>query len=290
MRIGVTFPQTEIGADPGAVRAYAETAEALGFKHIAVYDHVLGANPASRPGQRFVYNHESVFHEPMVLFGFMAALTTSVEFVTRILILPQRQTVLAAKQAAAVDVLSRGHLRFGVGLGWNAVEYEALGQDFHNRGRRLEEQIAMLRALWTEPLVTFNGRYHTVTDAGINPLPVQRPIPLWMGGGAVDASLNRIARLGDGWFPQVPVDRAADAVAQMLGLVREAGRDPARFGVDSSVNISVGGPQEWARVVEQWRAAGATHISFNSMGGGLASPSAHLGALRQFSEVVGAKE
>ncbi len=290
MRIGLTFPQTEIGADPGAVRAYAETAEALGFQHIAVFDHVLGANPASRPGQRFAYTHESQFHEPMVLFGYMAALTASVEFVTRILILPQRQTVLAAKQAAAVDVLSRGRMRYGVGLGWNEAEYEALGQDFHNRGRRLEEQIAVLRALWTEPLVTFNGRYHTITDAGLNPLPVQRPIPLWMGGGAVDASLNRIARLGDGWFPQVPVDKAADAVAQMLGLVRAAGRDPAQFGVDASVNISVGGHQEWARVAEQWRAAGATHLSFNTIGGGLAAPSAHLDALRQFSEVVGAKE
>jgi probable F420-dependent oxidoreductase len=286
MRIGVTFPQAEIAADRGAVKEYAQTVEALGFRHIAVYDHVLGANPASRPGQRFFYNHESLFHEPMVLFGYLAALTSTVELVTKIIILPQRQTVLAAKQAAAVDVLSGGRLRFGVGLGWNAVEYEALNENFHNRGRRLEEQVAVLRALWTEPLVTYQGAFHTITDAGINPLPIQRPIPIWIGGGAVDASLGRIARLGDGWYPQVAAAKAKEAVERMHLLVRAAGRDVASFGIEGSVNLNVGGPQEWAAAVELWSAAGATHCAFTTLNAGLATPAAHLDAVRRFSEVV----
>lgn len=286
MRIGVVFPQTEIGADAGAVRDYAQTAEALGYDHISVFDHVIGANPASRPGQRFFYNHESNFHEPFVLFGYMAAITACIEFCTSIVILPQRQTVLAAKQAAALDVLSRGRFRFGVGLGWNAVEYEALSEDFHTRGRRVEEQIELMRKLWTEPLVTFTGKYHTVTDAGLNPLPVQRPIPVWMGGGAVDASLNRIARIADGWFPQVPLDQAADAIGNMRGMVREAGRDPGRFGIEGRVSMSVGGPDEWGRAAETWRRAGATHFSVNTMGAKLESPAAHIDAIRRVHDVL----
>lgn len=286
MRIGVTFPQADIPTDRAAVKEYAQTVEAMGFRHIAVYDHVLGANPASRPGQRFFYNHESLFHEPLVLFGYLAALTETVELVSKIIILPQRQTVLAAKQAAAVDVLSGGRLRYGVGLGWNAVEYEALNEDFHNRGKRLEEQLAVMRALWTEPLVTFQGAFHTVTDAGINPLPIQRPIPVWIGGGAVDASFGRIARIGDGWFPQVPATGAKEAVERMHGLVRDAGRDVAAFGIEGSVNASLGGPQEWAEAVDLWRAAGASHLAFTTLNAKLPTLAAHLDALRQFAEVV----
>lgn len=286
MRIGAVLPQTEIGADPGAVRDYAQAAEAMGFAHISVFDHVLGANPGSRPGQRFFYTHQSNFHEPMVLFGFFAAVTHAIELCTSIVILPQRQTVLVAKQAAAIDVLSRGRLRLGVGLGWNAVEYEALGEDFHTRGRRSEEQVALLRALWTEPLVTFNGQYHTVTDAGIMPLPVQRPIPLWMGGGAVDASLDRIARLADGWFPQVPLERAAEAVAEMRGRVTAAGRDAATFGIEGRGSAATGGPDDWTSAAVAWGQAGATHFSLNTMGAGFTSPSEHIQALRQFREAA----
>ena len=178
MKLGVVFPQTEIGADPVAVRDYVQAAESLGYDHMIAYDHVLGANAASRPGWEGTYQHTDMFHEPFVLFGYLAGITRSIEFVTGIVILPQRQTVLVAKQAAEVDVLSGGRLRLGIGIGWNAIEYEALGEDFHNRGRRSEEQIELMRALWTQELVTYEGRWHKVTDAGLNPLPARRPIPV----------------------------------------------------------------------------------------------------------------
>ena len=211
MKLGVVFPQIEMGADPGAVRAYGQAVEQIGYHHILAYEHVVGANTASRPGWRGPYDIDSVFHEPFVLFGFLAGLTERIEFATGIVILPQRQTVLVAKQAAALDVLSGGRLRLGIGIGWNAVEYEALGTDFHNRGRRCEEQVALLRALWTERAVTFDGKWHRVTDAGIEPLPVQRPIPLWFGGGE-ERVLRRIARLADGWMPQFQPDAEGRAL------------------------------------------------------------------------------
>src|SRR4029453_13337251 len=200
MRIGVVFPQTEIGADPTGVRDYAQAVEELGYRHILVYDHVRGASTRSRPGWTGAYNSEDMFHEVFVLYGYLAAITRTVELVTGVLVLPQRQTALVAKQAAAIDVLSGGRLRLGIGVGWNAVEYQALNENFHNRGVRSEEQIALLRALWTEPAVTFNGRWHAVADAGLNPLPVQRPIPIWIGGYS-EVTLQRAARLADGYFP-----------------------------------------------------------------------------------------
>src|SRR6478752_6945162 len=202
MRIGVVFPQTELGGDPGAVRAYGERVEELGYTHVLAYDHVVGADPAVHEGWRGPYNLDTTFHEPFVLFGYLAAIT-SLELVTGIIILPQRQTVLVAKQAAEVDLLAEGRFRLGVGLGWNAVEYEALGTDFSNRGRRMEEQIALLRRLWTEPSLTFEGEFERVTGAGLAPLPVQRPIPVWIGAQSPRA-YERAGRLADGWFPQVP--------------------------------------------------------------------------------------
>ncbi len=193
MRVGVVFPQTEIGADVGAVRAYAQRVEELGYRHVLAYDHVLGADPAVHRGWQGPYDVTTTFHEPFVLFGYLAGIT-SLELVTGIIILPQRQTALVAKQAAEVDLLTRGRFRLGVGLGWNAVEYEALGQDFATRGRRIEEQVDLLRRLWTEPTVTFHGRFDEVTGAGLAPLPVQRPIPVWFGGQS-DPAYRRIG----GW-------------------------------------------------------------------------------------------
>src|SRR5213593_4248020 len=201
MKFGVIFPQTEIGADPVAIRDYVQAAESLGYDHLGAFEHVLGANPASRPGWRPPYTHKDTFHEPFVLFGYLAAITKRIGLVTEVVILPQRQTVLVAKQAAAIDVLSGGRLRLGIGIGWNHVEYEALNEDFHTRGRRVSEQIAVMRKLWTEPVVTFKGSYHHLDRAGINPLPVQRPIPVWMGGMA-EPVLKRVAQISDGWFPQ----------------------------------------------------------------------------------------
>ena len=185
MEIGVIFPQTEIEPDPVAVRDFAQAAEQLGFAHIFIADHVLGADPRHHDHPSLgAYSHESVVHETMTLMGYLAAVTQRVGLATGILILPQRQTVLVAKQAAEVDVLSGGRLRLGIGVGWNQVEFQALGEDFHNRGRRSAEQIEVMRALWTEEVVDFHGRWHNVTHAGLNPLPVQRPIPVWLGGGS----------------------------------------------------------------------------------------------------------
>ena len=178
MKIGVVFPQTEFGSDPLAIRDYAQLAEGLGYTHILAYDHILGANPERPGGWQGPYTHRDTFQEPFVLFSYLAAHTQYIGFATGIIILPQRQTALVAKQAATLDVLSQGRLRLGVGLGWNAVEYQALNQEFHTRGRKIEEQIEVLRLLWTQPLVTYQGRWHSITDAGINPLPIQRPIPI----------------------------------------------------------------------------------------------------------------
>jgi probable F420-dependent oxidoreductase len=236
-----------------------------------------------------------MFHEPFVLFGYVAGITRRLEMVTGILILPQRQTVLVAKQAAAVDVLSGGRLRLGIGIGWNAVEYEALGEEFHNRGRRSEEQVAVLRTLWTSELVTYQGRWHTITDAGLNPMPVQRPIPIWLGGGgqrAEDAGrgervLRRIARLGDGWFPQGrPDDVMAARVEKLRGYIREAGRDPQAVGIDPQVSLRGASDAALAGAVRAWRALGATHVSVNTMNAGLASPGGHIEAIARAFEVA----
>lgn len=197
MRVGVVFPQTEIGADAGAVRAYAEHVEASNFTHVLAYDHVVGADPSVHTGWGGPYDVDTTFHEPLVMFGFLAGVTTTIELVTGVIILPQRQTALVAKQAAEVDLLSNGRLRLGVGIGWNAIEYEALGEDFTNRGKRSEEQIELMRSLWTQRSVTFSGRFHRLTGAGLAPLPVQRPIPVWIGAASA-RGFERAGRLADG--------------------------------------------------------------------------------------------
>jgi probable F420-dependent oxidoreductase len=294
MRVGVIVPQTEIGTDPAVIRDFAQTAESLGYHHILAYDHVLGANVAVRRAWRGPYTHEHMFHEPFVLFGHLAACTRRIELVTGILILPQRQTALAAKQAAEVDVLSGGRLRFGVGVGWNDVEYEALGMDFRTRGARVEEQIKVLRALWTQESVTFHGRWHHISDAGINPLPVQRPIPLWMGGEA-DVVLHRAVRLADGWISSrglqpLPDRAAAPSREEQLGRLRKyltkAGRDPATLGIEGRIAFRQSGPDEWRHEIEQWRKLGATHVSVDTMRAGLSLPQAHIDAIRRFHEAV----
>jgi probable F420-dependent oxidoreductase len=285
--MGAVFPQTEIGDDPAAIRAYAQAVEGMGYKHILVYDHVIGANLASRPDWRGPYNVETPFHEVFVLYGYLAAVTQRVELVIGVLVLPQRQTVLAAKQAAAVDVLSGGRLRLGVGVGWNAVEYEALNEDFHNRGARCDEQIALMRALWTEPAITFKGRWHTVSDAGIKPLPVQRPIPVWVGGGS-EAALRRAGRLGDGWFPQRPPDEQARAMLESLRQHADAaGRAPESIGIEARLSLGQVPESGWADFAEGWRQLGATHLCINTMGMGLTSPQGHIDALRRAKEALG---
>jgi len=284
MRIGVVLPQTEIGGDAGAVRAYGQRVEELGYRHVLAYDHVVGADPEVHQGWRGPYDVTTTFHEPFVVFGFLAGIT-SLELVTGIIILPQRQTVLVAKQAAEVDLLTGGRFRLGIGLGWNAVEYEALGQEFSNRGRRSEEQVDLLRRLWTEPSVTYHGSYHTVTGAGLAPLPVQRPIPVWFGGQSA-AAYRRVGRLADGWFPQAgPGPQLDEARAAVERAAAEAGRDPGGLGMEGRVSW-LGDPGEVAEQARAWREAGATHLSVNTMRAGLRTVDDHLAALESAAQAI----
>jgi probable F420-dependent oxidoreductase len=288
MRIGVVFPQSEIGGDVGAVRAYAQGVEELGYRHVMAYDHVLGADPEVHKGWEGPYDVHTTFHEPLVLFGFLAGIT-SLDLVTGIIILPQRQTALAAKQAAEVDLLSEGRLRFGVGLGWNRVEYEALGQDFSTRGKRIEEQVELLRRLWTEPSLTFEGTYDRVTGAGLAPLPVQQPIPIWFGAQS-PAAYRRAGRLGDGWFPQMaPGPKLDEAKATVEEAAVQAGRDPAALGMEGRVTWTHDA-EKMDDVTRLWREAGATHIAINTMNTGQRTVDDHLAALATTAETLGLRK
>ena len=286
MRLGAIFPQTEIGADPSAVKDFAQAAEDLGYDHILVFDHVLGADQTKRDSWDRPYNIDDMFHDPFVLFGYLAGITEKIEFTTGVLILGQRQTGLVAKQAAEVDVLTGGRLRLGIGIGWNDVEYEALGQSFSNRGRRSEEQIDLLRMLWTEESVNFEGRYHKVSDAGINPLPIQRPIPIWLGGGE-DRVIQRIGKMADGWFPQFQPNSAGQ---EKIGIMREAavnaGRDPKAIGIEGRVSLATDDQSDWEKIGASWDEIGATHFSINTMKAGLKGPDQHIEAIKRFKETV----
>jgi probable F420-dependent oxidoreductase len=289
VRYGAVFPQLDIGPDASAVAHYATAVEEMGYDFIVAYDHVLGAHPDRPGGWTGTYTHLSQFHEPFVLYGFLAGIVGKLEFVTSIIVLPQRQTALVAKQAAEVDVLSGGRLRLGVGIGWNAVEFEALGQRFTNRGRRIEEQIALMRRLWTEEVVDFTGRWHRVDRAGLNPMPIQRPIPVWMGGGA-EPALRRIARIADGYLSREnyirPNDEGRLQLEQLRGWVREAGRDPATFGVETRLGVARGTVEDWVKGVATYREWGVTGVELNTMNAKLATIDDHLRALRAFREGV----
>ncbi|MED5207566.1 MAG: LLM class F420-dependent oxidoreductase [Chloroflexota bacterium] len=294
MKTGVVFPQTEIGADPVAVRDYVQAVESLGYAHMMAYDHVLGADTNQHANWEGSYTSESMFHEPFVLFGYLAGVTTTLELVTAVLILSQRQTALVAKQAAEVDLLTGGRLRLGVGVGWNHVEYEALNQDFSNRGRRYAEQIPLLREFWTNDVVGFDGKYHKVDHAGVNPLPVQRPIPIWMGAGAranpvpTDRVLSRVASLADGWFPQMqPGDDAKFTVERLQTFLSEVGRESSSMGMEARINLADGNPEIWQAHANAWQSMGATHVSINTMRAGLNSPQDHIDAIQKFKEVIG---
>ena len=259
MRVGVVFPQTELGGDPGAVRTYAQRVEELGFTHLLVYDHVVGADPAVHRGWNGPYDVHTTFHEPFVMFGFLASVTRSLELVTGVIILPQRQTALVAKQAAEVDLLSEGRLRLGIGVGWNAVEYEALGEDFSKRGKRSAEQITLLRRLWTEQTVSFDGDFDRVTGAGLAPLPVQRPIPVWIGAASAPG-YERAGRLADGWFPMMaPGPELDEARAVVERAAVGAGRDPATIGMEGRVNWR-GDGEAVTKELAAWAEAGASHV------------------------------
>jgi probable F420-dependent oxidoreductase len=287
MKIGVVFPQTEYGNDRAAIRDFAQSAEGLGYDYVVAYDHVLGVNPDRPEGFRGPYTFEAPFQEPFVLFSYMAGVTFTLGFVSGVLVLPQRQTPLVAKQAATLDVLSGGRLRLGVGVGWNEVEYRGMGEDFHNRGRRIEEQVELLRRLWTEPLVKFDGRWHQLPDVGINPLPVQRPIPIWFGGRA-DILIRRIARIGDGWIlGSLSSQNAEPMLDRLETYLQEAGRSRADIGIQARLYYGEGVPDLWTRDIETWRNLGVEYLEMVTMGSALNSPEEHLGALRRFAEEAG---
>lgn len=283
MKVGAVFPQTEIEPNVDAIRMYVQGIQSFGFDHLLAYDHVLGADPTVHEGWDGPYDVHTRFHEPLVLFGYLAAIT-KLELVAGVIILPQRQTALVAKQAAQLDLLSRGRFRLGVGVGWNAVEYDALGQDFSKRGRRLDGQVDLLRRLWTEQTVTGEVGDERVVGAGLAPLP-SGPIPLWFGGHT-PAAYRRIGRVGDGWFPQVRPGEELDAALVLIAeSAQAAGRDPSAIGMEGRVNWtgSVGKLYEQAG---RWEAIGATHLTINTMGAGLVSTDDHLAVLAELADVL----
>ena len=287
MQLGTLLPLGDIGGDPATVREYAQAAENIGFDFLEAPDHVLGAREGERTGA-------GLFHDPFVLFGYLAGCTTKLGFSTGVLILPQRQTALVAKQAACLDVLCGGRFRLGIGVGWNEVEFTGLNENFHNRGRRSEEQVQVMQALWAEPHISFKGRWHAIEDAGINPRPASGQVPVWYGGHH-ERTLERIAKWGDGWMPNAyPPDQSAlDIFAKLRSLTEAAGRDPARVGIEVWVAMGSGGEREWAEEARFWKKAGASHlcltttfdrrhhrrIAGHTMGD-------HLGALRRFHAAV----
>jgi probable F420-dependent oxidoreductase len=284
---GVVLPQQEIGFDAGALREWARDLERLGCAEIEAFDHVLGAHPSRWPDgpppghDRVPYTHRDAFHEPLVLFSHLAAATARIGFATTVLILPQRQTALVAKQCAELAWLSEGRVRLGVGLGWNHVEYEALGVEFAARGRRLDEQIVMLRALFSEPLVEREGEWHRLDRVGINPLPAQ-PIPIWVGGVS-EAAIRRAARLGDGWALNLPASdpRAAVALARLEEELAAAGRGREEFEVSGWIHLPGRSPAAWREDLERWRELGIDRFAVVTRGAG-EGPPAHLRLVEDF--------
>lgn len=301
MKLCVVYPQAEFGSDPAMIREYAVLAEELGFHQLVAYDHVLGADPNSHELSG-PYDHETQFLEPFVLFGHLSAVTENIELATGVLVLPQRQTALVAKQAATLDRLSAGRLVLGVGVGWNQVEYQSLGSDFAVRGQRIEEQIELLRLLWSKPLVDFDGKFDSVDAAAICPRPIEDRIPIWLGGWD-DRVLRRVGRLGDGWFafsghpknrsaftdPQ-RIRRPQDLLRRVSIVEEEAlrcGRNPSEISVSVLIScigfdqMEVWQPLQWAQRAHGWAAAGASHAVLSTLDLGF-SPEQHLEALTEF--------
>jgi probable F420-dependent oxidoreductase len=260
MQVGTLLPLGDIGGAPATLRDYAQQAEEIGYHFVEAPDHVLGVNAASRPGWDR-NTSEDLFHDPFVLFGYLAGCTKSLGFSTGVLILAQRQAVLVAKQAASLDVLCGGRFRLGVGVGWNEVEFTGLNENFHNRGVRSAEQVAVMQKLWAQPHVAFTGKWHTIDDAGINPRPASGKVPVWFGGHH-HRTLERIARLGDGWMPNAyPADQSAlDVLSALRGLIEKAGRDPQEVGIEAWVSMGSGSEEDWRRDAQFWKKAGATHL------------------------------
>lgn len=289
MKFGISFPQAEIGADRVVIRDFAQAAEEMGYNHISVPDHVIqAATPRGPEAMAVHYTRDFPHHEPMTMMAFIAGVTETIGINPAIVILPQRQAVLVAKQAAEIDVLCGGRLRFGVGVGWNALEFQALGMDFGDRGRRVEEQVEVLRLLWTRELVTFRGEWHTIEEAGLAPMPIQRPPEIWFGAVS-DVAVRRAGRLGDGFFMIArlrPDDESRRVVRVFRDAAEEAGRDPDSLGVESMVYSRLGGPDEWLADARAWADLGATQLVFRTTEGGYGSIGEHLDAMRTFADAM----
>lgn len=285
MEIGAVIPHHEIGTDPGAMRAFAQGAEELGMTHLLVYDHVVGVDRNRPGGFEGPYDSNTAFHEPLVLFGFLAACTSRVELVTAVLILPQRQAVLVAKQAAEVAILSGNRLRLGVGVGWNTVEYDALNEDFHTRGRRQAEQVELMRRLWTEDAFTFDGEFHHFEHASILPRPSE-PVPVLFGGSA-PALLDRCARLGDGWMPLgSPNDKSAERIDEMRRVREAAGLPWDGFEIRSQAQYAGGAPERWRAHAQKWQQLGATHLAIATHNAGPTDVDGHLARIAEYQAAV----
>ncbi|MFM9847654.1 MAG: LLM class F420-dependent oxidoreductase [Hyphomicrobiaceae bacterium] len=284
MQLNALFPTRDIGSDPAKVRDWAQAAEGLGYSYIEVPDHVFGAT--ARDGWTPVYNEKDPFHETFVILGFLAAVTKTIRLSSGVLISPQRQTGLIAKQAAEVDLLSAGRLRLGIGVGWNHVEYEALGTDWKTRGARQAEQVDVLRRLWSEDLVSYNGRFHHLKDVNIVPPPIQRPIPIWFGGSS-DAVIKRAARLGDGWMPIMAPDLEGEQKLAMLRAeLKGHGRDPAKFGIEGWLRMHDSDSGKWAAAADGWRRLGADMVMLYPMYR-MPTFEEQIETLRRFKEVAG---
>jgi probable F420-dependent oxidoreductase len=294
MQLGASLPAGDIGTGPAAVRDYAQTLEGFGIDYIQAPDHVLGGNPEGHKDKKRFGTSANPYHDPFVLFGFIAGCTNKIGFAPGVLILAQRQAVLVAKQAASLDELSNGRLRLGIGVGWNELEFTGLNENFHNRGKRSEEQVQVMQALWAKPHVDFKGKYHTIDDSGINPRPKSGRVPVWFGGH-VDATLERTAKWGDGWMPLAyPADDTAlRAFDKLRTLTRKAGRDPADVGIEVWMSLGSGTKDDWRKEVTFWKNAGVTHVTAHTtyatghhkrIAGTTAA--AHLAAVKGFQEAV----
>jgi probable F420-dependent oxidoreductase len=295
MRLGAVFPNNAVGTDPGAIREFAQGIEDMGLRHMTVYDHVIGFDAAAYDGSGLrVPYREHIYNEPFTLFGYLAGLTKKLELVTGVLVVTQRQTALIAKQAAQIDVLSGGRLRLGLGTGWSLPEYEALNVPWERRGDRLEEQIRLLRELWTKPVIRFAGEFHTVSSGGINPLPARRPIPLWLGGVS-DRVIRRVATMADGWMPlftergsrrgQTAIE-PEEAMERLHGFAINVGRDPSEIGIDCRITFQESTPEDWRSQYETYRGLGASHITLVTVDSSLISADAHLNAIKRMKDAI----
>ncbi|MDD9902813.1 MAG: LLM class F420-dependent oxidoreductase [Rhodospirillaceae bacterium] len=286
MKVGAIYPQTELGGDVGAVKAFAQAAEEMGYDHLVIYDHVLGADHAGRePKLRGPYKNTDPFHEPLVTYAYLAGVTERIELVTGVLVLPQRQTALVAKQAADVDLFSGGRLRLGIGVGWNWVEFDALElpDTFKKRGRRQEAQIDLMRKLWAEQQIEHQDDFHRIDRAGILPLP-KRQIPIWLGGSS-EVAYDRAARMADGFLISGrSQDYAQKIKTRIEGQLDELGRERGSFGFESIQSFNRG-PNRWPEDIAAWQDAGGSHISIVTMGADLKKVDDHIDAIRQWREV-----